>query len=183
MSNLDFLPNEVLVKICSFLNLFDITKFAQVSKRWNNFCKEEIVMHKRVEKINLYNKEVPLVFLENVLDHGCKYLSLSAAALKVNETNIDGMIRLKNPSKLKYLDITACRGNTENVLESFLESCIYLEKFALRESLKDSNGCKMNWKVMARMISQLCFQNGQTLQVISNVYSFDYGVFRILIVR
>ena len=164
MSNLEALPNEVLMKICTYLTIFDITKFSQVSKRWRNFCKDKTLIQRSVEKINLYNKKVPIEFLEKILDHGCKYLSLGAANLKVDDANINGKIKLKNPSKLKYLDLSACRGDTENIFESFLESCNSLEKFALRESLKDVDGFPMNWKIMAKMISKLCFQNGQSFE-------------------
>ena len=49
MSNLDDLPNEVLMKIFVYLELIDVTRIAQVSKRLRNFCKDESLMQKWTE--------------------------------------------------------------------------------------------------------------------------------------
>ena len=169
MTNFENLPNEVLLTVLSFLDLFDITRVAQVSIRLRNLCEDEGSIQKFVEKINLYNKKVPIEFLEKVLDYGCKYLNLNTASLEVKGANIRGQIKLNNPSNLKYLDISACGGNTELIIESFLESCKSLEKLALREGLQDINRSPMNYgpksQKFTNILTNLLIQNCQTLQV------------------
>ena len=103
MTSFEDLPNEILMRIFAFLDLNDVTHIAQVSKRLNNFCKDESLMQKFVEKINLYNKKVPIKFLEKLLDYGCKYLSLDTACLEVKDANIHRGIKLNNPSKVWIL--------------------------------------------------------------------------------
>ena len=169
MTSFEDLPNEVLMRIFAFLDIINVTHIAQVSKRLRNFCKDESLMQKFVEKINLYNKKVPIKFLEKIMDYGCKYLSLNTAFLEDKDANIHGEIKLNNPSKLKYLDISSCGGNTELILESFLESCKSLEKLALRDGLQDLNGLPINYGMksqkFANILNNLFTQNCQTLQV------------------
>ena len=169
MTSFEDLPNEIVMRIFAFLDIIDVTQIAQVSKRLRNFCKDESLMQKFVEKINLYNKKVPIKFLEKIMDYGCKYLSLNTASLEVKDANIHGGIKLNNPSRLKYLDISSCGGNTELILESFLESCKSLEKLALCDSLQDLNGLPINYGMksqkLANILNNLFVQNGQTLQV------------------
>ena len=169
MTSFEDLPNEVLMRIFAFLDLNDVTHIAQVSKRLNNFCKDESLMQKFVEKINLYNKKVPIKFLEKIMDYGCKYLSLNTASLEVKDANINRRIKLNNPSKLKYLEISSCGGNTELILESFLESCKSLEKLSLCDGFKDLDSSPINYGMKsqkyANILNNLFIQNGQTLQV------------------
>ena len=103
MTSFEDLPNEVLMRIFAFLDIIDGTRIAQVPKRLRNFCKDESLMQKFVEKINLYNKKVPIKFLEKILDYGCKYLSLDTASLEVKDANIYGGIKLNKPSKVWIL--------------------------------------------------------------------------------
>ena len=169
MTSFEDLPNEIVMRIFAFLDIIDVTHISQVSKRLRNFCKDESLMQKFVEKINLYNKKVPIKFLEKIMDYGCKYLSLNTASLEVKDANIHAGIKLNNASKLKYLDISSCGGNTELILESFLESCKSLEKLALCDSLQDLNGLPINYGMksqkLANILNNLFVQNGQTLQV------------------
>ena len=169
MTALEDLPNEVLMKIFSFLDINDIPHITRVSKRMNIFCKDDGVLEKVVEKVNLYNKKVPTKFLERILDYGCRYLCLNEASLEVEGGNIQGRFKLKNPSKLKYLDISNLGGNTDFIIESFLESCNSLEKLALRMGLQDVNGSALNYghksQKFAQILNNLFIQNCQTLQV------------------
>ena len=158
MTNFENLPNEVLMKIFSFLNIIDVTHVAQVSKKLRNFCNDEDVIQKFVEKINLYNKKVPTTFLEKILDYGCKYLSLNTACLEAKNVKNNGKIMLKRPCQLKYLDVSDCGGNKKFLLESLLESCNTLEKLALQNGLQDVKGSPINY-------GKLFLQNAQTLQV------------------
>ena len=167
MTCLEHLPNEVLMRILAHLNIIDLSQFGQVSKKFQNFCKDDFLRQKCVEKNNLYNKRVPIKFLERILDNGCKYLSIKNVFLGlcgINPVKPAEKLILNKTPKLKYLDITNCSGK-ENILQSLLASCHSLEKFALQNHLQDEKCSAINWKVSAKMISNLCYQNGKTLQV------------------
>ena len=165
MTTIVNLPNEVLMKILSYLNITELSQLSRACKRLYHFCKDESLQQKCVEKINLYNKRVPIKFLENILDKGCKYLNINNAFLSYDEGTVKAnKIKLTSTPQLKYLDITYCSGK-ENILESLLSSCNSLEKFALQNHLLDEKCHELNWKVSANIISNLCRQNGQTLKV------------------
>ena len=165
MTTIENLPNEVLVKILSYLNITELSQFATASKRLYHFCNDKSLQQKCVEKINLYNKRVPIKFLENILDKGCKYLNINNVFLSCDDGTVKAdKVNLTSTPQLKYLDITYCSGK-ESILESLLSSCNSLEKFALQNHLLDENCHELNWKVSAKIISNLCHQNGQTLKV------------------
>ena len=88
---------------------------------------------------------------------------------------------LQNPYfKLKYLEISSCGGNTELILESFLESCKSLEKLKC-DGLQDQNGSPINYGMksqkLANILNNLFIQNGQTLQVCKIGEIFQLAIF------
>ena len=101
------LPDEVLLKIFTYLNIEDLAQCAQVSKRSRNICKDEslwerINLKKRISRTNIESyspnnyQKIPTSFTNYVLDNGCKYLNICQAEL------VDG-ITLPKTSQLKYL--------------------------------------------------------------------------------
>ena len=66
------LPDEVILKVLSFITIRDLIQCGQVSKRIRIISHDETLW----QKINLYNKKVPANFIEMVMNRGCKYLSL-----------------------------------------------------------------------------------------------------------
>ena len=94
-------------------------------------------------------KKVPVGFLKKLLDHGCKYLSLSEATL-------EGTLNLQKASRLKYLDLSGFepKSNRENS-EELLEASYFLEKLSLN-----------NFHLSSKLISIISLQNGKTLKVL-----------------
>ena len=94
MVNLDLedLPNELLLKILSYLKINSIISCGLLSKRIR-FISHDISLW---QKINLHQKTVPTKFLKFVMKNGCKYLSLSCAKLKENST-------LQRKSDIRFL--------------------------------------------------------------------------------
>jgi hypothetical protein len=87
-------PNELLLKIFSFLEIVDLIKCSQTSKRIRVICYDDSLW----QKINLSKKKVTTEFLQKVIDSGCKCLSL-------NEAKVICTLRLKNESQLTDLDL------------------------------------------------------------------------------
>ena len=77
-TNLQDLPNEVLLKIFGYFDTKELIRCAQVSKRIRLICYDETFWR----KINLYKKTISLPFLEQMLENGCKYISLCDAILE-----------------------------------------------------------------------------------------------------
>ena len=146
---LDDLPDEIILKIFSFLNRKKLFLASLVSKRMYNISQDSS-MFQRWLKINFFNKKLPTSLLEKVLLKGCKYLSLQHATL-------EGNLRLEKRTLLKCLDISNCRSN-QGVKEQVLASCYSLEKLCLIESRLES--INMN---------DLTAQNGQTLQILNMI--------------
>ena len=89
---LEDLPNELLLKILSYLNIASLTSCGLICKRIR-FISHDVSLW---QKINLYQKTVPTKFLKFVMKNGCKYLSLSCAKLKENST-------LQRKSEIRFL--------------------------------------------------------------------------------
>ena len=70
-----------------------------------------------------------------------------------------GTLKLSNPSKLKYLELSDCLAN-EIVLQELLGSCYSLQKLSLK-GMNHEKG-----KINSMVMELICKQNGQTLQVL-----------------
>ena len=140
------LPNEIILQILKKLDIKDLLHCGMVSKRIRIITRNESLW----EKINLYGNNVPLEFLQLVLDLGCKYLSLHDVGLKGDISEF----QLRKPSKLRCLDLHYCLNNT-TIIENILASCLSLEKLDLNYVPLTPN-----------MIKSICSQNSQTLEVL-----------------
>mgnify|MGYP001244184058 CR=1 FL=1 len=93
---------------------------------------------------------MPTEFLElDVIKSGCLYLNLYDCILKGPD------LALNQELKVKYLSLSGCNIK-EQVLETFLASCRFLEKLSLE-------GLTLNQNV----INGICLQNGKTLKVLN----------------
>ena len=140
---LEELPNELLLKIFSFLEITNLLNCSQTSKRIRVICYDDSLW----QKINLSKKKVTTEFLQKVIGYGCKSLNL-------NEAKIVGTLSLENESPFTDLDLSACSA-TSHILEELLRSCHYLQKLTLTQPL--------NFDTLSAVTSQ----NGKTLQVLN----------------
>ena len=93
---------------------------------------------------------MPIEFLElDVIKNGCLFLNLYDCILKGSE------LTLNQELKVKYLSLSGCNIK-EQVLETFLASCRFLEKLSLEGLTLNQN-----------MINSICLQNGKTLKVLN----------------
>ena len=139
------LPNEIIHHVFSYLKIVDLLECGQVSKRFRSIiCEDQFLWPK---KINLCHKNVPVGLIQNLLNSGCKYLSL-------NEAVLDGTLNLPNVSSLKYLNLAAIKSDRQNS-EEILESCYSLQKLSLSE-----------FYLSSKLIRLTSLQNGKTLTVL-----------------
>ena len=113
-SEIEQLPNEILLKILTYLDVINILKSGQICKRIREITRNTALWQKTI----LFKKIVSFEFVKFVLDSGCKYLNL-------NEAKIVATIRLKNESQLTELDLSGCSAFShvfEEVVPSYVIS-------------------------------------------------------------
>ena len=153
---LEELPDEIVLKILSYLNITHLICCSQLSKRFAAICLDESLW----QKINLYKSCVPSSFISKILNNGCKYISLDQAL-------IDGRLDLKSACKLEYLDFGECYDNY-GVVRKLLTLCTSLKKLSLRNKLIYGDNNRSRFE--GSMLTCIKFQNYQTLTVLDLRY-------------
>ena len=154
--SLDDVPDEVILRVFSNLEIKDFIRCGQVSKRIRAISQDQSLWL----RLDLYkNKSVAPGFLEYIINNGCKYLGLGLAQI----AQIDGESLKCNSSQLKCLDLSFCRGSLQ-VFDDLLSSCHSLEKLAL------TSQCHILQN--KDLVKTMCHQFGTSLQVldVSNCY-------------
>ena len=141
---LEDLPNELIHRVFRFLNIVELLKCAEVSKRFRAISDDDQYLWPK--KLNLCYKKVPVGFLQRLLDSGCKYLSLSGAVLQ-------GTPNFPKASVLKYLNLAGF--GLKNNPEKILKSCFSLQKLSLSEL-----------PLSLKLISITSLQNSKTLTIL-----------------
>ena len=142
------LPDEILLKIFSYMNIKGVLQCGKVSMRFRAISNDQSLWL----KLNLFQGDIPYGFIEKTIQNGCEYLNLRLSCVK-------GGKKSEVPLKLKYLDISQSdipvHEWTPAVPEGLLENCHVLQKLSADNLMLDSVD-----------IDQIC-QNGETLQVLS----------------
>ena len=92
--HLEDLPDEILLKIVSFLNIKGVLQCGKVSKRLRAVSNDQCLWL----KLNLSGREIPYGFIEKAIQNGCEYLNLRLSCVKGGEKS-------EVPWKLKYLAV------------------------------------------------------------------------------
>ena len=160
---LEDLPNEILLKIFSYLDISDIIHCGQMSKRFRKISHDELLW----QKVNLSHRTVTSEFLKFILDNvGCKYLSLHFATLT-------GNLSLNKPSQLRYLDLaqdlssSPTKRSTANnqVYEELISSTYSLQKLSFFNKSRKERlwvSCP-GWPLSPTVITRFSYQNGKSL--------------------
>ena len=120
------LPNEIILTIASLLDIIDLIRCAQVSRRIRSICHNESLW----QKINLCFKRIPSEFIEYIMaNKGCKYISLRTSKIWISE---DKNLNLDQNLPLKYLNLDFCAAKS-SVLTNLISACDSLEKLSLRD--------------------------------------------------
>ena len=164
MASIKDLPDEIILKVTNYLELKDLAKFGEVSKKMRIISSDQSLW----KKINLskheprfwsYEIDVPTDFLKMVIENGCQYLSLQDMKLGNSGEPIsmtsEGDLCLDKASSLKYLDLNCCQARVLT-FEEILASCHSLEKLSMARKF-----------ITSKMIRSICYQNGPTLQTLN----------------
>ena len=75
---METLPNEIWLKVFSYLGVKDLNRCAAVSKfqKFQKFAYEKALWQKL--PINLAAKQVPAEFIQQIVERGTSYLNLDA---------------------------------------------------------------------------------------------------------
>ena len=160
------LPDEVLLKIFTYLNIEDLAQCAQVSKRSRNICKDEslwerINLKKNIGRTNIENsfqkyQKIPTSFINYILDNGCKYLNICQSEL------VDGL-NLPKTSQLKYLAFARIYGARINqALEEITSTTFCLEHFSIAILTP-----QIHFQSTDIVIRNVCWNNFKTLTVLN----------------
>ena len=165
-------PDEVVLKILSYLDIDNLPKCAQVSQKMRNICKdwslwERINLNGNFKKSNGTIKytnnikvyqNIPTSFINYILDNGCKYLNICHAELR------DG-IDVSKTSELKYLAfarIGKSGWRTKEALEDITSTTYCLEKFSIALLTP-----QIHFQSTEIVIRNVCLNNSQTLTVLN----------------
>ena len=144
---LEGLPDEIILKILSLLDVEEVLLCGQVSKRLRAISNDQSLWL----NLDLFLREVPYGIIEKAVKNGCEYMKLDFHSLR-------GGKKSEVPWKFSYLEICQS-GNewfeSEEVPEGILQNCHSLQKLAL-------NNVTLN----SREIEHIC-QNGETLRILS----------------
>ena len=173
-TELEDLPVEVLLKVFNFLELIDLHRCGQVSKRLKSVSLVESLWQKVILLNNTRPEKttVSINLLEKMLDRACKTLCLKRCkitgaylrpifddCLLVNYIKIDEKL---GPSQLIDLDMYQCEF-TNDSLETLLSSSHSLKKLSLTEH----NINLLDYDILRTFYSQ----NGQTLQTLNLAFT------------
>ena len=88
------LPDEIILKIFSLLDIKGVLQCGQVSKRLRDISNDQCLW----SKLNLSGRRVPYGFIEKAAKNGCEYLNLGFSFV-----HGEGIEKAGDPWKLKYI--------------------------------------------------------------------------------
>ena len=140
------LPDEIILKIFTFLDIREILKCGQVSQRIRAISNDESLWL----QLNFFEGHVPYGLLEKAVQNGCRYLSLAFASLVGGENSEMSL-------NLKYLEMSQNTDDGPGTIEvhkGLLKNCHSLQKLAMENLGLESEDTNHIGK------------NGQTLKVL-----------------
>ena len=119
--SIESLPNEIFMNIFSNLNIKDLFKCAQVSKKFRQISYDKSFW----KCVSLFNQKVSCEMIGHILSLGTEYLNLQRAKLY-----IDWPSDIPPKNNLKYLNL-AFSSVDDKFLVRLLRSSVSLEKISL----------------------------------------------------
>ena len=127
------IPNEILLKIFSYLEVQDLGRCARVSKKFHQMAYERRLWQKL--PINLAS--VPVETLQHVMKHGIAYINIDNARILGNS------LQFTKQSTVKYLILDLHLPGSESqkleVMKNLLASCSQLEKLSCQDISSESD--------------------------------------------
>ena len=115
--HLEGLPDEILLKIFSLLDIKGVLQCGQMSKRLRDVANDKSLWL----ELNLSERKVLFDFIAKAVENGCDYLNL-------NSSWVTGVRKLEVPWKLKYLEISQyfVQESARSDLVGVLQNCHFL---------------------------------------------------------
>ena len=144
--HLEGLPDEILLKILSFMDIKGVYHCGKVSKRLRAISNDKLLW----SKLNLVGRQFHYGFIEKAVQNGCEYL-------KLHLSRVNGGKKSEVPWKLKYLGISLPSDIqwVWAVPKGVLENCHALQKLSIDNLVLDGVD-----------VDQICL-NGETLRILS----------------
>ena len=138
--SLQDMPDEIVLKIFTFLEIKNILKMCQTSKRYHEICQDDSLW----QRFDFSGKKVPTEFVHKLLEKGCKTLSLHYGL------KLKGQLDFNEKSNLKYLCLDNIKAKA-GVLEQISTSSRSLQVLKLSNLKLNPN------------FKKICQQNSKTL--------------------
>lgn len=153
------LPNEILVKIFSYLHFKSLGRCAQLSHRFKNVAQTPVLWETVVEK----NKEIPAGFVKLAIQLGCKHLHLEGSCITVNNDSDYVIHKLPKHNHVKTLNLREFEETCDDSTRLMI-ACRNVEKLSLSA---------MNFTT-GRYIPSIV-RNASTLKVLDLSNCWDIG--------
>jgi hypothetical protein len=154
---LEDLSNELIVKVFSYLEIKELIRCGQLSKRIRIISHDQSLWQKMNLSSDPWEKctnKVPAEFLHMVIRNGCKYLSL-------NSGQIQSDLKLNRVSSLVYLKLVT--------IIPVLPSDVHFNDILSEELLETGHSLKklsVEGYISPGMAKHIGFQNGKILKVL-----------------
>merc|ERR1712223_2194460 len=129
-ANMEKIPNEIWLKIFSYLEVQDLCRSARGSKQFCEIAYERGLWQKL--PINLTEKQVPVEFVQHIIKRGIAYINLDCAEI------VGASLHFAQQNSLKYLILDFQFEGQEEVMKNLLASCTQLEKLSCYNACYES---------------------------------------------
>ena len=157
------LPNEIWLKIFSYLEVQDLNRCASISKQFKEYAYDKAVWQKL--PINLAAKQVPIEFIQQIVERGTAFLNLDHTEMLGDQLALlkADQLYFAQPNGLKYLNLGFIQENPKEVKKNLMSSCTQLEKF----------GCDFIYESEVDVVSQCIRQNSESLKCVEIYANLD----------
>ena len=131
-ATLEDLPDEIVLKIFSSVNIRDLFRCMAVNKKISEIANDQTLWNIIHLNGNNFVNDLPAELLPQILKKGCQYLSLYNCGIKT------GKVRFAKNFQLKYLILHPEPDESDdialNVMPDLVASCHNLEKVCIKRS-------------------------------------------------
>jgi len=124
--SIEDLPNEILLKIFTYLEFKDLGYCAQISQRFRGISQSPSLWETVIEN----NQTIPAGFILHALTLGCKYLHLENSTITVTNESDYVMHKLPKDNQVKHLNLRNFQDHCDDSTKLMI-ACRSLEKLSL----------------------------------------------------
>ena len=164
-AKLEDLPEEIILKILSSVNIRDLFQCMAVNKKIREIANDQTLWNIMHIDGDYYENELPAELLSQIIEKGCQYLSLFKCKIVKK-----GTINFVKQFQLKYLCVDIASDDVDengeidyfDILPDFAASCYNLEKL----SIKRMENLHPEISQIELKLFKCIIQNSDTLKVL-----------------